>query len=75
LECGVNPAAEGNEAIRGACQRGQTEIVRLLLDLPLKRGVNPGAYDNYALRISSEKGFTEIVRLLKAKIPWYSLFL
>jgi hypothetical protein len=47
-----------------ACEKGQTEIVRLLIDLPIERGVNPGANDNAALQRACEKGQTEIVRLL-----------
>jgi hypothetical protein len=36
-----------DDAFLRACEC--TEIVRLLLDLPLERGVHPGAGDNWAL--------------------------
>jgi len=39
-----------------------TEIVRLLLDLPLERGLNPD--NNDARRLACVNGYTEIVRLL-----------
>jgi len=45
----VNSAAIDNAALRCACEIGHTEIVRLLLDLPLDRGVDPAANDNAAL--------------------------
>jgi len=43
---------------------GHTEIVRLLIDLPLNRGVDPGARDKKAFRTACERCHTEIVRLL-----------
>jgi ankyrin repeat protein len=45
-----------------ACRLGHTEIVRLLLDLPLD--CSPAAFDNVALLYACENGHTEIVRLL-----------
>ena len=47
-----------------ACTDGHTEIVRLLLDLPLERGVHPDANDNQPLQLACANGFIEIVRLL-----------
>jgi len=52
-----------------ACRDGHTEVVRLILDLPLERGVDPTARDNEALRHASLNGNTEIVRLLLALPP------
>jgi len=52
LERGVDPAVHNNVALRSAALIGQTEIVRLLLNLPLERGVNPAAWNNSALRFA-----------------------
>jgi len=60
----ADPSADYNEAFRLASDNGHTEIVRLLLELPLDRCVNPAARDNYAIRLASDNGHTEIVRLL-----------
>jgi hypothetical protein len=50
-ERGVDPAARDNYALTlAACVSGHTDIVRLLLELPLDRGVDPAARNNYALR-------------------------
>jgi len=46
--------------------RGRTEIVRMLLDLPLERGVNPSARFNAPLNYACRNGHTEIVRMLLA---------
>jgi len=48
-------AFESGETVDGnyfkfACERGHTDIVRLLLELPLDRGVDPAARGNEALR-------------------------
>ena len=51
----MNPAASGALSSAG----GQTEIVRMLLELPLERAANE------ALRMASERGHTEIVSLLR----------
>ena len=61
-ERGVHPGAGDSWALQIASRNGHTEIVRLLLDLPLERG--PGAGDNYAIQRASRNGYTEIVRLL-----------
>jgi len=61
LELGVNPAALDNLALRVACLYGRTKVLRLLLDLPLKRGVNPAELDNCAFQDASDRGHTEIV--------------
>jgi ankyrin repeat protein len=63
-ERGVDPSTADNHALIIASIHGHTEIVRLLLDLPLERGVDPSARDNMALRCASENGRTKIVRLL-----------
>ena len=61
----IENCAMMNDAVFGhACRKGQTEIVRMLLDLPLAHGVHPAANNSYALRTASERGHTEIVRLL-----------
>jgi len=61
---GVNPAANDDEALCRASARGQTEIVRMLLELPLERGVNPAIFSNFSLRRACCDGHTEIVCML-----------
>ncbi len=63
-ERGVDPAALDNFAIRWAALNGHTDVVKLLLDLPLERGVDPAADDNFAFRWAAENGHTAIVQLL-----------
>ena len=46
---------------------GRTEVVRMLLDLPLERGVDPSSRNNDALRFASLRGRTEVVRMLLAQ--------
>jgi len=58
-----------NDMFVHACKHGRTEIVRLLLDLPLERGVNPAANNNEVLCSACDEGCTDIVRLLLALSP------
>jgi len=51
-----------NAALSWACYNGHTEIVRLLLDLPLNRGVVPNY--NALLQRAYSNGRVDIVRLL-----------
>jgi len=45
LDRGVDQAACDNQALEVACWHGHTEVVRLLLELPLlDRGINPVMY-------------------------------
>jgi len=60
LEICVDPAASDNWGFHS----GHTEIVRMLLDLPLTRGVNPAAENNEALQFTCSMGHTQIVRIL-----------
>jgi len=62
LENGANDFPTTDKIFQNAYTHGHTEIVRLILDLPLERGVT--ARDNEALRFASQNGHTEIVRLL-----------
>jgi ankyrin repeat protein len=50
-----------NDAIRNACEKGHTEIVKILLKIP---NVNPRAKNNYALLRACSNGHVEIVRIL-----------
>jgi len=51
-------------ALQRASLRGHTEIVRMLLELPLDRGVDPSANDNDAFIWACRNGHTKIARLL-----------
>jgi len=47
-----------------ACVNGHTEIVRMILDLPLDRGVDPADHDNLPLQYACDNGHTEVARIL-----------
>jgi ankyrin repeat protein len=57
----VNPAAKSNMAIKWACEKGHTEIVKLLLTDPR---VNPTAQNNYSIMYAIHNGYIDVVRLL-----------
>lgn len=61
---GVDPSAYNNAILIRQGIRGNLEIVRMLLELPLSRGVDPAANDNEILKLACVWGHTEIVRLL-----------
>ena len=61
---GVDPAANDNNPLCYAAKNGETDVVQLLLDLPLERGVDPGASDNFALGMAAQNGHADVVRLL-----------
>ena len=65
-ERGVNPAAINNCAFRFAAGDGHSDVVQLLIDLPLERGVDPVADNNYAVRYAAKNGHTGVVQLLLA---------
>jgi ankyrin repeat protein len=69
-----------NNLLQTACERGKTEFVRMLLDMPLDhnatddtnwghRKTNPAADDNSAIKNACRYGHTEIVRMLLALPP------
>jgi ankyrin repeat protein len=60
----TDPNTQDNYAIRRASEKGHLGVVKLLLDLDLKRGVDPAANDNYAVRLASTNGHLGIVKLL-----------
>ena len=62
MERGINPLAFDNDAFQLACENGHTEIVRLLVNLPLE--IDVAADNNIALRAACANCHTEIVRLL-----------
>jgi len=57
----ASPTAQ--DRFRHACQRGQCDVVRVLLSDPR---VDPSADDNAALRSASEFGHTDVVKMLLA---------
>jgi len=58
---GVNPAANNNDAIRSASQRGHVAVVdRLLKD----KRVDPASKNNEAIRGASQNGYLEVVNRL-----------
>ncbi len=63
-ERGINPAANSNSAIRFAAEKGHTDVVQLLLDLPLERGVDAAAKNNFVFRYAARNGHTDVVQLL-----------
>ena len=58
-----DPSTDNNKAIQVASEKGQTEIVRLLLN---DRRTDPLVDGNYAIKWATIKGHTEIVKLLSA---------
>jgi len=63
----ANEANEANETIVNVNNRLgslNTEILRLLLDLPLDRGIDPSVNYNFALSYACENGKFENVRLI-----------
>lgn len=60
IEEGANIFVDNNQSFRLACEKGNTEIVRILIDA----GTNVRVGSNIALRSASREGHTEIVRVL-----------
>lgn len=50
-ERGVDPALDGNAALRLASENGHTEVVQVRLDLPPERGVDPATDNSVPLRV------------------------
>jgi len=61
LDCGVDPTADDNYAIRVASERGHVEVLKILLS---DKRVDPTAGDNRAILWASENGHVEVVKIL-----------
>ncbi|KAI9332133.1 ankyrin repeat-containing domain protein [Zopfochytrium polystomum] len=61
---GADASRENNAAVREACRRGSTDIVRLLLS---RDEVDPSVSDWEALKAAAKSGSTEVVRMLLEK--------
>lgn len=57
----IDPSFDRNMLIRWSSEKGNTEIVKPLLQDPR---VDPSDFNNYAIRMSSIYGHTEVVKLL-----------
>ena len=60
----IETGANANTTFQLAVKHGHTDVVRMVLELPLEHGVNPAEHDNEALLNACHNGHTEIVRLL-----------
>jgi len=61
---GVDPSANGNQAVQWAAEKGHLDVVRYLCELPADRGVDPSADGNQAVMFAIVRGHLKVVRYL-----------
>ena len=61
---GIDPAANGNDAIRLAVEYGHLDVVNYLVEVDSKYGINPAANGNDAIRVAAQGGHLDVVKYL-----------
>ena len=68
----IDPAVDGNYAIRMAAGNGHIKVVKCMLEKKEENprvygSIDPAAGDNHAIRLASSNGHIEVVRYLLEK--------